>query len=516
MHEILTTDPPLATGAEKTITDRLRFPARRRGLLRTPGVAAFIAWLEGEALFVAGVAAVAAIILGKIPAHLNQDAWLALVDGRYVAQHGLPHHDTLAVLTHGARWIDQQWLAQLVIYRLDQIGGLRLYSLVYVMLTVGSLAFAIAAARRLGGSAKHVVWVLPLAAFLYFVGSFQIRTQGFAYPLFVGTVWLLAADARRPSRRVLLVLPLLILWANLHGSASLGAGIVALYGACRLTDELRKRRISARAGALLLGAPLCLLGTPYGLSGISYYRDTLMNPAFKALVVEWQPVSSFTVLAVPFFAAALATVWMLGYSRGRVRSFEALTLLILIAGAITAVRNITWFALAALILLPGILTAELRDTRPSVRRPQLNLALVASSAAILLMSLGGVVAHSSAWFESGYDAPALDRAAALAERHPSVRIYADGHYADWLLWHHPALAGRIAYDSRLELLTDIQLHDLAALPEIVPLGTKSVLSGFGLLVLDTKGSESHLLLAQPGTTVVARGRGVVLASHSGQ
>ncbi len=513
MREILTTDPPLTTGAGQTLTDRRRSPARLRGLLRAPLVS-LIAWLEREALFVAGIAAVAAVILGKIPAHLNQDGWLALVDGRYVAQHGLPHRDTLAVLTHGVRWIDQQWLAQLVIYRLDQIGGLRLYGLVYVALTVGSFALAIVAARRLGGSAKHVVWALPLAAFLYFAGSFQIRTQGFAYPLFVATVWLLAGDGSTRSSRVLLVLPLLIVWANLHGSAILGAGIVALYGACRLAGELHEGRVSAQAGALLLGAPLCLLATPYGLSEISYYRDTLMNPAFKTLVVEWQPVSSFPVLAVPFFAAALATVWMLGHSRGRVRTFEALTLLTLIAGAISAERNITWFALAALILLPGILTAEIPDLRPSIRRPRLNLALVAASAAVLLMSLGGVVAHSSGWFESGYDAQALDRTAALAERDPRVRVYADGRFADWLLWHHPALAGRIAYDSRLELLSTRQLDGLAELTQIRTPGSHGLLDPYGLLVLETSRPSARLLLEQTGTATIIRGRDLAVATRS--
>ena len=56
--------------------------------------------------------------------HLTQDSWLALIGGRDVAAHGIPHQDTLFVITHGARWIDQQWLAQLVIYDLYKAGGL--------------------------------------------------------------------------------------------------------------------------------------------------------------------------------------------------------------------------------------------------------------------------------------------------------------------------------------------------------------------------------------------------------
>ena len=508
--QIFSADASVASGGVPVALDRSRTtPKRARGA---------ISWLERQALFVAGLAAVAGVILGKVPSHINQDGWLALADGRYVAQHGIPHSDTLAVLTHGARWIDQQWLAQLAIYGLHQLGGLPLYSIVYVALTVGSLGMAIAAARRLGASDPHVIWVLPVAAFLYFAGSFQIRTQGFAYPLFVGTLWLLATEVRTPSRRrVYLVFPLLILWANLHGSASLGAGIAVLYGMSLLVEDLRAGRpwrVRGRGFAFIIGAPLCLLITPYAISGLTYYRETLMNPAFKTLVIEWQPVTSFTILAVPFFAGAFATVWVLGHSRSRVRLFEALTLLVLIAAAISAVRNITWFALAVIMLLPSTVSAIVAPRPPAPRRRRLNLTLVGATAVFLLVSLTTVATKPSSWFERSYDARALSQVAAVIHRHPDVRIFADGHFADWLLWHDPALAGRIAYDSRLELLTATQLRGLAELTEIRAPHTRDLLAGYGLLVLDTTDRGSQRLLDQPGTDVILRGHGVAVATRS--
>jgi hypothetical protein len=482
-------------------------------------VRAAISWLERQALFVAGLAVVAAVILGKAPAHLNQDGWLALVDGRYVAQHGIPQHDTLAVLTRGTHWIDQQWLAQLTIYGLDRVGGLALYSIVYVGLTVGSFALAIAASRRLGGSERHVVWVLPLAAFLYFADSFQIRTQGFAYPLFVGTLWLLAADLRAPSRRVYLVFPVLVLWGNLHGSASLGAGLLVLYGVSLLAEGFRRRRpwrTQLKGVAFLLAAPLCLLVTPYGISGFSYYQDTLLNPAFKALLVEWQPVTSTPILAVPFFVAALATVWVLGFSRGRARLFDALTLLVLIAGAISAVRNVTWFALAAAVLIPSTLSATLPPLPSPPRRRQMNLALVSLTLAVLALSAAAVASKPSSWFEGGYDARALEKVLSSANHNRGLRIFADGRYADWLLWREPLLAGRVAYDSRLELLSAGQLHDLAAIAEVRAPGARTVLAGYRLLVLDTTSKASSLLLEQPAIHVILRGRDVAVATRSGR
>ena len=40
-------------------------------------------------------------------------------------------------------------------------------------------------------------------------------------------------------------------------------------------------------------------------------------------------------------------------------------------------------------------------------------------------------------------------------------MYASSPFADWLLWSRPALAGRIAFDARFELLSAAQLQRAA-------------------------------------------------------
>jgi hypothetical protein len=357
-----------------------------------------------------------------------------------------------------------------------------------------------------------------VAAFLYFAGSLQIRTQGFAYPLFAGTLWLLAGAAgNQHRRRVYLVFPLLVLWANLHGSASLGAGLAVLYGVCLLVEDLRSarpRHVSRRSLAFMVGPPLCLLATPYGISGLGYYRETILNPAFKALVIEWRPVTSFAILAVPFFAAALATLWGLGRSWRRTRVFEAVALLVLIAAAISAARNITWFALAVIMLLPPMIGKAVGASPAAPRRVRFNLALTGTSVIFLLGSLVSVAVKPSSWFERNYDARALTRVTAEVHRDPDMRIYASGRFADWLLWHEPSLAGHLAYDSRLELLTSGQLRELADLTATGASRTHDFLAGYRLLVLETPTRSSRVLLEEPGTHVILRGDNVAVASRS--
>jgi hypothetical protein len=512
-HAVPTTMPDAARGTSEVPR------ARKWTTLR-----AIVGWLEANALFVAGVAAIGVVSLAVIPGHLNQDGWLALVAGRFVAAHGIPHYDTLNVLTHGARWVDQQWLAQLAIYGLDRVGGLALYSLVYVALTLAGLAMALTAARALGGTERHALWVLPVASFLYFAGAFQIRTQGFALPLFAATLWLLARAVRAPrSRRVYMVFPLLILWGNLHGSVTLGAGMAVIYGATLLLDDVRAagwrrpwRRIRGRTLAFLIGSPLCLFVTPYGTEIIKYYDVTLLNSTFSKVVTEWLPVTSIMLLAVPFFALMLATIWLLGRSGGRTRLFDQLTLIVLAVGAIFAIRNVTWFGLGVVMLLPGVVGTVLRPARIPDRRPRLNLALAGMSLLVLAGATISVALKPASWFERAYDQRAVNTVAAVLAQHPSARVFADVRYSDWLLWHDPGLAGHIAYDARFELLTNRQILALANLTGARRPHQGDILAGDGLLVLDpTDQPNTQILLSRPGTSVIQRGKRVVVATTSG-
>jgi hypothetical protein len=80
-----------------------------------PGVRARVPDLLREHPLTIAAAALATGLLLVIAASAGMvgDSWLALVAGREIAKHGLPAHDTLAVVTLGRRWVDQQWLGQL-------------------------------------------------------------------------------------------------------------------------------------------------------------------------------------------------------------------------------------------------------------------------------------------------------------------------------------------------------------------------------------------------------------------
>src|SRR6476660_8029119 len=107
-------------------------------------------WLEREAFPVAIGALYGIVLLLLMPGELVQDSWSTLVGGREIANHGLPHRETLTVMAHGVRWIDQQWLSQILFYEMFQAGGYRLILLVHVALIASAFGLALVAARHRG------------------------------------------------------------------------------------------------------------------------------------------------------------------------------------------------------------------------------------------------------------------------------------------------------------------------------------------------------------------------------
>ena len=505
--------PVITSGGDHEMT--LRAPARAR-------VRSWSGWVQAHALFIVAVAAVLILTLAGIPSHFAQDGWLALVAGREIASHGIPQHDYFTHMAFGVRWTDQQWLAQLVMYLLQQLGGMQLLTVVYVFITGGAFAAALVSARRLGAQDLHVLAVLPLGAFFYLATAVSIRTQGFAYPLFIATLYLLASDIRSEQRlrRTYLVVPILILWANLHGSVTMGVGLVVLYAASLTIARARqlglRHALSARAVSLAVLAPLTLFATPYGTQMVHYYSVTLMNPEFSRLVTEWKPVTSAPFLAVPLAAVLLGTLFTIARTWRRTPLFDQLVLLVLAVGAIDAVRNITWFGLALLMLLPAAVS-KLKGDRPApLRRARINrvfaLAMISLTGLMTLVTL----AQPTSWFTSAYPAKAIPTLDRLIARDPSVRIFADVHYADWLIWQDPSLfSGRVAYDTSLELLTNRQLEAIATLTTHHRGGVPAVLRPYGVWVLNpVNKTGNRWLLSRPGVHTVLRTKTVIIATHA--
>src|SRR5215213_2305070 len=449
------------------------------------------------------LAAMLVFLLRLTPHQLVADSWLALVAGREIVDNGLPAGDTLAVWTHGTTWIDQQWLAHVALYALAAAAGIKAALAANVAAVIGAFAGAAVASRRLGASGRSVAFVALPCMFASF-WAYQLRAQSLAYPLFVAVLWLLASDARNASRRVLLVLPLLVVWTNVHGSVVLGALLVVLYGAVTAVRALTRRATTssaavARALTVAAAAPLCLFASPYGLSLADYYRSILLNSSLSRVVVEWQ-ASTPSALTAVFFALAFATVWLVGRHGASLTPFERVALGVTLLGGLLAIRSIVWFALAALMFVP-VLLDHASPVRELPKR-RLSILLVAAAAVGAVGATADAARLPAAWYAQNEPGAAGDAVAVAASRDRHARIFATEPYADFLLWQHPELGGRIAFDVRFELFSDDQFRRVLALYELRR-SWRETLRGFRLVVLErSRTSLVRALLDEGGARVI--------------
>jgi hypothetical protein len=442
------------------------------------------------------------------PAIVVGDTWLTLMAGREVIGNGLPHTEHLTVLGEGRTWTDQQWLAQVVFYAAHGLAGMRaviLLGIGFVLLALG-LSFATA---RTGGASSRSTFVIGLLAILAGPWGWTLRAQTAALPLFAGVLWLLVDAARRGvRRRTLLVLPLFVLWANLHGSVVLGAGLAVLLG---LVELVRARRLEWIPLALVVVSPLCVLATPYGWDIVAYYKLMLVDAPFAPILREWQWSSPSGTTALFWLLALVAAgVLALRRCRSRLSFYELAVLLLTFAGAVQAVRGVIWFALAVAAILPVALDGLL--TKADVDAPRVNRTISLVALAGVALATLVFVARPAPWYVSEWPEA---RVAAVREatRDPSVRVWATDGTADWLLWRIPDLRGRLAYDVRFEL------YDAETIERLSRYGRRegpdwiSLAAGYDVVIVD---EAAHLRahLAEPGARLAYKDTEIALVSRA--
>lgn len=389
------------------------------------------------------------ILAAATPYFVQPDSWLTFLGGREISAHGIPQRDALALMSHGRRWIDQQWLAQLFTYRLESTFGLGATVLLYSLLVAVPFVYVCRFARRFA-SARSV----SIFAVLALPTSYcALRAQAFSFLFFPPFLALLCVESRRATRRVWLVVPVLVLWANIHGTVVVAAALVVLLG---VSDFVEGRR--RRGAGLAAAAVASVFATPYGAGLVGYYESTLGNPLFKQYISEWAPPTFPSWAGVPFFfVAGLGLVAIARHPRVLTK-FEIAALGVTFLGGLTALRSVVWFTYAATMLLPRVLD-RLWPVRQVARRVRTALGWTAVATFVLFL---GFAIHSagqeSQHVRASYPPAAVAVVRQALAANPRARVLADDRTADWLLYELPEVRGRIAFDGRWEILSQGQFR----------------------------------------------------------
>jgi hypothetical protein len=468
------------------IPDGVIAPRGHRGLGHArSGLATRFAATIDEAPGFHGVALYHHTLAAALPRARWSDSWFVILGGREVSHHGLPSHDFLTVWAHGHAWVDQQWLAQLIFYGLYALGGIKLALFAHFAAVGSAFVLAVVIARWRGGSARSVCWISVPAFFLLVWGSWNARAQSFAFLFFVALVWLIVSDARSPSRRFFLFIPLLVLWANIHGTAATGVLLVAFAGVCYAYERRHQpfRTWAPRTAAMVMVPFACLFASPYAASLPGYYHKMLFGSPLRSYIIEWK-ATTFDFQTAPFYLLALLAIWLAGRRSDRLFLIEKVMLVVVALMGFQTFRSVVWFAVLALMLLPAALDGVLKPWTRTERSTRLGRVFVVASSVGVLVTIGVVASKPARWFSGDYPKAALAAVKRVEAAHPGVRVFANEQYSDWLLLRRPELGGRLAYDVRFELLARSQMKKLIDARRLVA-GWQKTVAPFQLFVLNT-------------------------------
>jgi tetratricopeptide (TPR) repeat protein len=248
------------------------------------------------------------------------DDWWHLKTGEWIWQHkAIPHVDPFSYTFRGEEWVDFEWLFQAVIYPIYQLGGfggLITFKIIIILLTFMIIFFT---CREVDKGRKWLSIITLFIALLIARGGFLVRPQIVSLLFLSLYLYLLALHRgeRITSRHLILfLLPIHILWVNVHGSFLLGIFLVGAYAIGSfvplalshyrdLKPVLRDKRFQ---NFLLLGILLILasLVNPYTYRIFLIPLETARAQETLRGILEWVPSLDPRLLGV---LTADPTMW---------------------------------------------------------------------------------------------------------------------------------------------------------------------------------------------------------------
>ncbi|WP_420131030.1 hypothetical protein [Rhodopseudomonas sp.] len=311
--------------------------------------------------------------------------------GQWIIDHrAVPHSDVYSFTMAGQPWISTQWLAQVLLAVSYTVGGWA----GPVVVAAGSLGLTLALfARALGRRLRDsTTLVFVIAAVILMAPHMVARPHVMAMPVMVAWVAGLMNAADRRAAPSLWLLPLIALWANLHGGFVLGIALVAPIGLdAALGAPARRWSLLLRWAGFGVLALIVSFANPYGWEAILASRRILDLGAALATIGEWAPTdfSRFGPLELVLLAGLGLALW-----RGvTLPPMRILMLLGLLHMALSANRNLEVLALLAPLIVAAPLARQIGGVETADGAPAQPAFSVVATA--LSLAIAGTLAFAT-------------------------------------------------------------------------------------------------------------------------
>lgn len=358
-------------------------------------------------------------LLAAQPIRDNSFLWhvragaIQLVDGAVLVA------DPFAIAKLGTPWRTQSWLLELLYAQIDSMSTSLVWVGIFVFVVGGATAGVIGMSIY-RSTASPITLSLAMIAMIWLAGPLlQPRPVIVSYLLLA----LLVVVLQNRAKALWLIVPIIWIWAAVHGSWVIGGGLVVLELMRTLDRRLLKAGIAALATTLL---------TAHGLGVWEILVDFAGAQGALALIDEWQSPDFGDFMQAPYVLLIVGII--VAGMRGKLSGRDLIVILPFLFFGMTSRRAV--FP-AAIVLAPWAALSL-----PPVKVPQSKMSPGLVGAAMGIVGL--LVLAPMALLPLG----ALD-----PERFPSPEIQAAMEGRS--VFHDDVVGGFIIYDEWPERLTYI-------------------------------------------------------------
>jgi hypothetical protein len=319
---------------------------------------------------------------------VDTDMWWHLGAGRAIVTTGhIPFVDEFSFTARGTPWVDVQWLAQVGMYLARQLGGDALLALLVAALVVVTFTFVY---PQMTGAPFLRAFIIVLAATASSV-IWSPRPQMLSLVLLAVTSYIAHLFKWRRVNRLWVLIPVFVLWGNVHGGYALGLMLIAcviagealnrVMGRGALPEVLTWREIGVLAGVGALSG-LALLVNPYGFGTWALPFRTVSIKTLQGFIQEWASPDFHNLYEQPVLWLLFALLAVTGLARRRWDWTDLVLVVVFGYSAFLARRNIAPFAVVIAPVLARraqlvVESASAQIKLPASARQELNPALTA-------------------------------------------------------------------------------------------------------------------------------------------
>ena len=360
----------------------------------------------------------------------DSDTYWQIAVGQWILDHNaVPYVDIYSFTRAGEPWTSSSWLAQVLFagsYNLAGWAGPIVLTSTCIAATFAFFAYLLG--RRIPSTYAIVV---ALAALVLSSPHLLARPHVLVLPVMIAWTYGLVSASERRNAPSFWLLPLIALWANLHGGFVFGLVLFGGFAIDALWNAERSQQRSLALGwtAFGTGALAACCVTPYGWGAILASRKILDLGELLHLIDEWSPVDfgslgAFEMSILVLIAGAL-------YCGVRLSPPRIVLVLGLLHMALSHVRNLEIFALLLPLVVISPISSQFALRPARFARMTAPMTLAATLVAMLGVSTWALAANAT--FSPPEVRSPIAAVDALIARHPK-RVLNDPPFGGYLIW----------------------------------------------------------------------------------